>query len=42
MHVRLEAAAAGEGERHALVAVPKGLARFLTLPGEAGFAYVLL
>ncbi len=42
MHVRLEAAAAGEGERHALVAVPKGLARFLTLPGEAGFSYVLL
>jgi len=28
--------------RHALVALPKGLARFLTLPGEAGFSYILL
>ncbi|MGD9782206.1 MAG: polyphosphate kinase 1 [Kiritimatiellia bacterium] len=42
LYVRLEGAPEGGGARHALVAVPKGLARFLTLPGEAGFAYVLL
>jgi len=28
--------------RHALVALPKGLARFLTLPGDIGFSYILL
>ena len=42
LHVRLEAAPDAGGSRHALVAMPRGLARFLTLPGEAGFAYVLL
>ena len=42
LYVRLEGAPEEGGARHALVAVPKGLARFLTLPGEAGFAYVLL
>lgn len=42
LYVRLEAAPDGGGPRHALVAIPKGLARFLTLPGEEGFAYVLL
>ena len=42
LHVRLEGEQEGAGERHALVAVPKGLARFLTLPGETGFSHVLL
>lgn len=42
LYVRLEGAPEGGGARHALVAMPKGLARFLTLPGEEGFAYVLL
>ena len=42
LHVRLEAAAGETEARHALVAVPKGLARFLALPGEGGFTYVLL
>lgn len=42
LHVRLEGPPEEGGMRHALVAVPKGLARFLTLPGESGFAYILL
>ena len=42
LYVRLEGAPEGGGSRHALVAMPKGLARFLTLPGEGGFSYVLL
>ncbi|HPC57665.1 MAG TPA: RNA degradosome polyphosphate kinase, partial [Kiritimatiellia bacterium] len=42
LHVRLAPAAAGAGPRHALVAVPKNVPRFLALPGESGFAYVLL
>ena len=42
LHVRLEGTPEEGGARHALVAVPKGLARFLTLPGEAGFCYILL
>ncbi len=42
LYVRLEGAPESGGERHAVVAVPKGLARFLTLPDEAGFSYVLL
>jgi polyphosphate kinase len=42
LHVRLEGPPEEGGARHALVAVPKGLARFLTLPGEAGFSYILL
>ena len=42
LYVRLEGTAEEGGSRHALVAVPKGLARFLTLPGEAGFSYILL
>ena len=41
LYVRLQGTPE-EGSRHALVAVPKGLARFLTLPGEAGFSYILL
>jgi polyphosphate kinase len=40
--VRLAGPPAEGGVRHALVAVPKGLARFLSLPGETGFAYVRL
>ena len=42
LYVRLEGPPEEGGARHALVAVPKGLARFLTLPGEAGFSYILL
>ncbi len=42
LHVRLAPEAAGGEARHALVAVPQGLARFLTLPGESGFSYILL
>ena len=42
LHVRLEPAPGETEARHALVAVPKGLARFLALPGEAGYSYVLL
>jgi polyphosphate kinase len=42
LYVRLEGTAEEGGARHALVAVPKGLARFLTLPDEAGFSYILL
>ena len=42
LHVRLEGTAEDPAPRHAVVAMPKGLPRFLTLPGEAGFAYVLL
>ncbi len=42
LHVRLAPAADGAGPRHALVALPKNAARFLALPGESGFAYVLL
>ena len=42
LHVRLEGSPEEGGARHALVAVPKGLARFLALPGEAGYSYVLL
>jgi polyphosphate kinase len=42
LHVRLAPEAEGGEVRHALVAVPKGLARFLTLPGEGGFSYILL
>ena len=40
--VRLDGTPEEPGPRHALVAVPKNLPRFLTLPGETGFAYVLL
>ncbi|HAL92677.1 MAG TPA: RNA degradosome polyphosphate kinase, partial [Verrucomicrobia bacterium] len=42
LYVRLAGGPEEGGPRHALVAMPKGLARFLTLPGEAGFAYILL
>ena len=42
LYVRLEGTPEEGGARHALVAVPKGLARFLTLPGEASFSYILL
>ena len=42
LYVRLEGTPEEGGSRHALVAVPKGLARFLTLPGEASFSYILL
>ncbi len=42
LHVRLAPAGAGAEPRHALVAVPKNVPRFLALPGESGFAYVLL
>ncbi len=42
LHMRLEGTPEEGGARHAIVAVPKGLARFLTLPGEAGFCYILL
>ena len=42
LYVRLEGAPEEGGSRHAIVAVPKGLARFLTLPGEAGFSCVLI
>ena len=40
LYVRLEPAADGGAARHALVSIPRNLARFLTLPGEEGFAYV--
>ena len=39
---RLAPAAEGGEARRALVAVPRGMARFLALPGEAGYSYVLL
>ena len=42
LHVRLAPEEAGGRVRHALVAVPRELARFLALPGESGFTYVLL
>ncbi|MDY0144510.1 MAG: polyphosphate kinase 1 [Kiritimatiellia bacterium] len=42
LHVRLEPASGSIDARHALVAVPKNLARFLALPGESGFTYILL
>jgi polyphosphate kinase len=42
LHVRLEPEAEGGLPRHALVAVPKDLARFLAVPMEGGFSYVLL
>ena len=42
LYVRLEGSPEEGGSRHAIVAVPKGLARFLTLPGEAGFSCVLI
>ena len=42
LHVRLAPEEAGGRARHALVAVPRELARFLALPGESGFTYVLL
>ena len=42
LYVCLEGTPEEGGSRHALVAVPKGLARFLTLPGEASFSYILL
>ena len=42
LYVRLAGEPETGGVRHALVAVPRGLARFLTVPGESGFAYVLL
>jgi len=42
LYVRLEGETAEDPARHALVALPKGLARFLTLPGESGFSYILL
>ncbi len=42
LYVRLEGTPEDGGPRHALVPVPKGLARFLTLPDEAGFSYILL
>lgn len=41
LYLRLAPGADG-APRHAVVAVPKGLARFLTLPGEEGHAYILL
>jgi polyphosphate kinase len=42
IYVRLAGAPEEGGARHALVAVPKNLARFLTLPGETGFSHILL
>ncbi|NLG35475.1 MAG: polyphosphate kinase 1 [Lentisphaerae bacterium] len=42
LHVRLEAAPGETDARHALVAVPRGLPRFIALPGESGFTYILL
>lgn len=42
LHVRLAPAPGSTDARHALVAVPKNLARFLALPGESGFTYILL
>ena len=42
LYVRLEPEAGSGEARHALVAVPRELARFLSLPGESGFCHVLL
>lgn len=42
LYVRLAGETDEAEVRHALVALPKGLARFLTLPGESGFSYILL
>ncbi len=42
LYVRLEGTAEDPAPRHAVVAMPKGLARFLALPGEAGFCHILL
>ena len=42
LYVRLDGTPEEPAPRHAVVAVPKNLPRFLALPGEAGFPYVLL
>ena len=42
LYVRLAGTPEDPAPRHALVAMPKSLPRFLTLPGETGFSYVLL
>ena len=42
LYVRLDGPADDPAPRHALVAMPKNLPRFLALPGEAGYPYVLL
>ncbi|MDR0993358.1 MAG: polyphosphate kinase 1 [Verrucomicrobiota bacterium] len=42
LYVRLAGGSAGMPVRHAFVAVPQSLARFLTVPEESGFSYVLL
>lgn len=42
LYVRLDGTPEEPAPRHALVAMPKNLPRFLALPGETGFAYVLL
>ena len=42
LYVRLDGTPDDPAPRHAIVAVPKNLPRFLALPGETGFPYVLL
>ena len=42
LHVRLEPASGETGCRHALIAVPRGLARFIVLPSEEDHSYILL
>jgi len=42
LYVRLAGETAESGPRHALVGLPKGLARFLTVPCSSGFSYILL
>jgi len=42
LYVRLEGETPDSEFRHALVGLPKGLARFLTVPSDTGFSYILL
>ena len=42
LYVRLEPEEGSTESRHAIIAVPRNLARFLTLPGDGGYSYILL
>lgn len=42
LYVRLEPEEGSAESRHAIIAVPRNLARFLTLPGDGGYSYILL
>ena len=42
LYVRLEPEEGSTESRHAIIAVPRNLARFLTLPSDSGYSYILL